>query len=283
MSYIQGAIKKKNLRLCLLRKNRLRHWLCDCERVIKLTFVCQGSLIFLYPRAGAHLCCETGTVSQSLQADLSTDSRMSQNLSRRSSILVGCFALTTKQVVFAGEEPKVPKHEVQNKEHALHCFLQHSVCALWIHPQCQTVNEVCSNVLREKIQATQTLARRQLGGDIAQVLWPHRHTHYPPYALCCCWTSKSLQAVCLDHPCSQNELHIKQQLLFGSCGWDAACRKDYFTFKDTVSKLSDCTLYTCVCVCGSAPDSQHGVDLPDEVAELVHDLFQVLVLLLQLL
>lgn len=123
-------------------------------------------------------------------------------------------------------------------------------------------------------------------GDIAQVLWPHWHTHYPPYASCCCWTSKSLQAVCLDHPCSQNELHIKQQLLFGSCGWDAACRKDYFTFKDfidTVSKLSDCTLYTCVCVCGSAPDSQHGVDLPDEVAELVHDLFQVLVLLLQLL
>lgn len=54
-------------------------------------------------------------------------------------------------------------------------------------------------------------------------------------------------------------------------------------FIDTVSKLSDCTLYTCVCVCGSAPDSQHGVDLPDEVAELVHDLFQVLVLLLQLL
>lgn len=80
-----------------------------------------------------------------------------------------CFALTTKQAVFAGEEPKVPKHEVQNKEHALHCFLQHSVCALWIHPQCQTVNEVCSNVLREKIQPTQTLARRQLGGS-----WWHR-------------------------------------------------------------------------------------------------------------
>lgn len=34
---------------------------------------------------------------------------------------------------------------------------------------------------------------------------------------------------------------------------------------------------------GSAPDSQHGVDLPDEVAELVHNLLQLLVLLLELL
>ena len=36
-------------------------------------------------------------------------------------------------------------------------------------------------------------------------------------------------------------------------------------------------------VCGSAPDSQHGVDLPDEVAELVHNLLQLLILLLELL
>lgn len=76
-----------------------------------------------------------------------------------------CFALTTKQVVFAGVEPKVPKHEVHNKEHAFHCFLQHSVCALWIHSQCKTVNDICSNVLRKKIQPTQTLARWQLGGS----------------------------------------------------------------------------------------------------------------------
>lgn len=33
----------------------------------------------------------------------------------------------------------------------------------------------------------------------------------------------------------------------------------------------------------SAPDGQHGVDLPDEVPQLVHDLFQLLVLLLELL
>lgn len=36
-------------------------------------------------------------------------------------------------------------------------------------------------------------------------------------------------------------------------------------------------------MCSSASDGQHGVDLPDEVAELVHDLLQLLVLLLQLL
>lgn len=36
-------------------------------------------------------------------------------------------------------------------------------------------------------------------------------------------------------------------------------------------------------MCVSAPDSQHGVDLPDEVAELVHDLLQLLILLLQFL
>lgn len=39
----------------------------------------------------------------------------------------------------------------------------------------------------------------------------------------------------------------------------------------------------CVEVCGSTPDSQHGVDLPDEVTELVHDLLQLLILLLQFL
>lgn len=39
----------------------------------------------------------------------------------------------------------------------------------------------------------------------------------------------------------------------------------------------------CLCVYGSAPDCQHGVDLPDEVAQLVHDLLQLLVLLFQLL
>lgn len=42
-----------------------------------------------------------------------------------------------------------------------------------------------------------------------------------------------------------------KQLLFGNCGWDAACPKDYFNFKDfidNVSKLSDCTLCVCVCV-----------------------------------
>lgn len=33
----------------------------------------------------------------------------------------------------------------------------------------------------------------------------------------------------------------------------------------------------------SAPDGQHGVDLPDEVPQLVHDLLQLLVLLLELL
>lgn len=33
----------------------------------------------------------------------------------------------------------------------------------------------------------------------------------------------------------------------------------------------------------SAPDGQHGVDLPDEVSQLVHDLFKLLVLLLELL
>jgi len=47
---------------------------------------------------------------------------------------------------------------------------------------------------------------------------------------------------------------------------------------------SECVnVCVCVCVCVSAPDSQHGVDFPDEVAELVHDLLQLLVLLLQLL
>lgn len=34
---------------------------------------------------------------------------------------------------------------------------------------------------------------------------------------------------------------------------------------------------------GSAANGQHGVDLPDEVPQLVHDLLQLLVLLLQLL
>lgn len=41
-----------------------------------------------------------------------------------------CFALTTKQVVFAGEEPKVPKHEVQNKEHAFLFSSTFSVCTV---------------------------------------------------------------------------------------------------------------------------------------------------------
>lgn len=33
----------------------------------------------------------------------------------------------------------------------------------------------------------------------------------------------------------------------------------------------------------SAPDGQHGIDLPDQVPQLVHDLLQLLVLLLELL
>lgn len=165
MSYIQGAIKK-NLRLCLLRKNRLRHWLCEREPGDWINF-CESGVIDIFVST-----CRWNRHSVSESASRSIN-RLQNEPKSVSQIIdfswLFCFALTTKQAVFAGEEPKVPKHEVQNKEHALHCFLQHSVCALWIHPQCQTVNEVCSNVLREKIQQTQTLARRQLSGS-----WWHR-------------------------------------------------------------------------------------------------------------
>ncbi len=36
-------------------------------------------------------------------------------------------------------------------------------------------------------------------------------------------------------------------------------------------------------MCVSAPDSQHGVDLPDEVSELVHNHLQLLILLFEFL
>lgn len=220
MDALHTRCNQKTLRLCLFRKNWLRHWLCECERVIELIFVSQGSLIFLSPRAGAHICCETGSVSESASRASRSINRPQNEPKSVSQIIdfswLFCFALTTKQVVFAGVEPKVPKHEVHNKERALHCFLQHSVCALWIHPQCKTVNDICSNVLRKKIQPTQTLARWQLGGSWWQCTGSLATLTHPLPTL---WivllrTSRSLQAVYLDHPCSQNELHIKTAVIW---------------------------------------------------------------------
>lgn len=164
MSYIQGAIKKLWDCACweridwLIMWMRTGDWINFCESGVIDIFVSTCKCTFmLWNRR---------TVSESASRSINRPQNEPKSVSQIIDFSwVFCSALTTKQVVFAGGRPKVPKHEVQNKEHALHCLNQHSVCALWIHPQCKTVNEFCSNVLREKIQPTQTWARGQLGGS----------------------------------------------------------------------------------------------------------------------